>query len=362
MKILIAYASCGAGHFKAAQAVYHYLKGHCPKIQVECVDILDNTPALFRNFYKGSYSFLVRRALLLWGVLFRLTDFWPTAALIRPIGFMIDLFNARRFVNFLIEQQFDGILSTHFFPAEVAAHLKKSGKIHSRLFTLITDFGVHGYWITSGIDRYLVATEATREQLVKKNVPASLIAVSGIPAGGAFERASGADKNRFTVLIGAGSFGIGPIEKLVDLLHKEVQLLVVCASNLRLLETLKRKAHPGVRVFGFVDNMAELMSRSHLIITKAGGMTIAESLSMELVPIFMMAIPGQEAENIEVLSRYGIGIYSTDPWSVKDLVLEFKQHPEKLELIRENIRKIKHSDTLKEICRVVCESGPGCSC
>jgi processive 1,2-diacylglycerol beta-glucosyltransferase len=371
MKILITYVSAGAGHFRAAQAVYRYIKENCPRVEVELVDILEKTNGFFRFFYKGSYSFLIRRSPFVWKALFWLTDFKPTATFIRPLGFIIDLFSARAFIRFLITNQFDCIFSTHFFPAEIATYLKRTGKINSRLVTLITDFGVHSYWVSQGTDRYMVATEVTRDQLTQKNVPVSLITVSGIPVDKAFlkqgdrmlwHKKFNTDKDRFTVLIGAGSFGIGPIEKLAALLHKDVQILVVCGRNNRLYKSLKQKEYPGVYVFGFVDYMDELMSVADLIITKAGGMTIAESLAKNLAPLFMMVIPGQERENVKVLSLYGIGPYTRNPVEVKDRVLDFKQHPQKLDSIKKNINKIKHPSALEEVCRVVCTGRAGCAC
>ena len=144
--------------------------------------------------------------------------------------------------------------------------------------------------------------------------------------------------------------------------RRALQVLVVCARNRRLYDSLKQKNYSGVHVFGFVDDMDELMSLSHLIVTKAGGMTIAESLSKDLVPLFMMAIPGQERENVRILSLYGIGCLVKETDQVRDLILDYKLHPQKLSIAKENIHKVKHPHALEEICRVVCPGRSGCAC
>ncbi len=372
MKILITYVSAGAGHFKAAQAVYHHLKKNCPSIELEFVDALEETNALFRLFYKGSYAFLIQHAPVLWRAFFWLADFKPTASVIRPVGFIINYCHSRKFIRFLIGGQFDCIFSAHFFPAEIAVHLKRNKRINSRVLTLITDFGVHGYWVSPGTDYYFVATEATKFKLMEKGVKPPLIMNSGIPVDDTFLKPCDTallhekfhtDKDTFTVLMATGSFGIGPMEKLVDLLHhEEVQILVVCARNRRLYDSLKRKKYPLVHVFGFVDYMDELMSISHLMVTKAGGMTIAESLSKELVPIFMTAIPGQERENVHVLSLYGIGCTTGKISRVREMILDFKEHPQKLDAIKTNIGKMRKPQALEEICRVICAGGGRCAC
>jgi UDP-N-acetylglucosamine:LPS N-acetylglucosamine transferase len=149
------------------------------------------------------------------------------------------------------------------------------------------------------------------------------------------------DKGKFTVLIATGSFGIGPIEAIVDSLYKDVQILAVCARNRRLYKRLKNKNYPKVRVFGYVDNIEELMAISDIIITKPGGLAISESLAMDLLPIFISAIPGQETQNLKILAHYGIGIYPKDTAAIKRIVMDYKEHPDKLRSARENISKIK---------------------
>jgi len=371
MKILITYASTGAGHLKAAEALYNYIKENCTNEELELVDILKETNVFFRFFYGGGYSFLIRRALLLWRLFFWATDFAPLSFFLRPIGFVFDRLNSAKFSRLLVQKQFDCIISTHFFPAEISAYLKRRKKIHSHLMTVVTDFGVHRFWVSQGIDVYIVATEETKRELLKKSAKAPNIKILGIPVDSSFKKEYNEDalrekfkteKNRFTVLLITGSFGIGPIEKVVELIHKDAQVLAVCAKNNRLYNSLVLKNYPGVRVFGFVDYISQLMSISDCVITKPGGMTISESLAKDLVPVFMTAIPGQETENVRVLSGYGIGLYARKISELKKIILDLKFNPQKVSLIKENISKIKHPDAVGDICHVVCQGSAGRAC
>ncbi len=371
MKILITYALTGAGHLKAAEAISKCLREKYPDVQVELIDFLEKTNAFFRFFYSGGYSFLIRRSLLLWRFFFWWTDFEPTSFIARPLGAVLNRWHSKRFIRFLVDKQFDCIVSTHFFSAEIAGFLKRKKKIRSRLVTVVTDFGAHRFWVSSGTDIYIAATELTKLELGKKGAHPDNVRVLGIPVDPSFSKAFdlvllrkkfGADKGLFTVLIIAGSFGIGPIKKLVDLLCEDLQILVVCAKNKRLFNSLKRRDYAGVRVFGFVDNIAELMSVSDCIITKPGGLTIAESLDKDLAPVFMTAIPGQEMQNIKVLAQYGIGLYSKKAARLRDMIMDLKSHPEKIRLLKENAAKIKKPRALEEICHVICEDRPGGSC
>ena len=65
-KILILYASAGAGHMQAAKA----LKAVCDikaNAIAEAVDILDYTPGYFKKLYKGGYLEIVKHIPELWG-------------------------------------------------------------------------------------------------------------------------------------------------------------------------------------------------------------------------------------------------------------------------------------------------------
>lgn len=371
MKIIITYGSAGAGHFKAAKAIYDYLKEHCPAIELKLVDAIEESSCLFRFFYTQGYSFLIRHGSSLWWWAFWLTAFKALRWISVPITSFINRINTRGFANFLIQENPDFIISTHFLASYVACRLKKAKKIKSNLLTVITDFAVHPYWVQGSTDTYVVATEFTKEQLVAEGIESERIKDWGIPVEekflNQFDKVSlrkifGIDENKFSALIMTGSFGIGPLGEIVDALYRDVQILVVCASNKKLYARLKSRNLSGVYVFGFVDNIQELMAASDIIITKPGGLTISEILCMELPPIFISEIPGQEAGNLAVLRTYGIGLSPKSIKEIKNTVLDLKEHPDKLKSIQENIKQIKKTNTLRKICNAVCQSSSGVTC
>jgi len=371
MKIIIVYASSGAGHLKAAQAIFGYLKQHCPSADIRIIDILDKSSFFFKANYSQGYLFLVKHALFLWGLSFWITAFRPLRIITRPIARFLNQLNTNPFVHYLIDEQPDCIISTHFLPPEVAASLKKRKKISSRLITVITDFGVHPYWITDSVDVYLVASDFTKEKLMREGIKEDKIRVSGIPVDAKLLQLENKEiicaklnirADLFTILISTGSFGIGPIEKIVGLLHNDAQLLVVCARNQKLRLRLEKLNYPGVKVFGFVDNMPELMSISNLMITKPGGLSIAEILIRELVPLFIYPIPGQEMENVRVLEYYGAGISISRLSAIKNTVLRLKANPGEIEKFKARIRELKKPQVLEEISNVVCKDSVGSCC
>ncbi|MCG2706946.1 MAG: hypothetical protein L6254_05340, partial [Candidatus Omnitrophica bacterium] len=203
----------------------------------------------------------------------------------------------------------------------------------------------------------------TKEQLILEGVKEDKIKEFGIPVESKFFKRYDRDalceklniqKDKFTVLMVTGSFGIGPIEEIINLLYKDVQILAVCANNRRLYARLKNKNYPNTRAYGFVDNMPELMAASDIIITKPGGVSISEILAMELVPIFISAIPGQETENIKVLRKYKVGITPNSIADIRNIVLGYKEYPDRIKDAKENIKVIKRPTAAGELCNVVC--------
>lgn len=371
MKIIITYASAGTGHRRAAEAIYNYFNGNCPAHDLKIIDALEKTNFLFKNIYSNGYLFLVNHALWLWHFCFWLTSIKCIRFISSILISVLNRLNSHDFSDFLIQENADFIISTHFFPPEIAAHLKRIKKLNSKLVTVITDFGVHPFWVLEGTDMYIVASSFTKEQLILEGVRENSIKDFGIPIDAKFLKKYeknilckkfNIETDKFTILISTGSFGIGQVEEIVDSLYKEVQILVVSAHNKILYARLKKRDYPRVRVFGFIDNIQELMAVSDMIITKPGGLTIAESLVMDLLPIFITAIPGQETENAKILVKESIGLNIKDVASLKDTVLDFRDHPGKLKNIKEKINALKRPFAVKELCDVICQGSIRTTC
>jgi len=116
-----------------------------------------------------------------------------------------------------------------------------------------------------------------------------------------------------TVLLAGGGDGTEPLGKYAAALAQsrlDVQVLAVCGRNAALARRIREENHAGVHVFGFVDNMPELMRASDVVVSKAGPGAIAEALTTGLPIILTGYLPGQETPNVEFVVRSGIGLYA----------------------------------------------------
>ena len=69
MKIVVVYATAGAGHKKAAQAIESYLRQPAtPALISALVDIVAHSSWVFRLLYLWGYDFLINHCQWLWAV------------------------------------------------------------------------------------------------------------------------------------------------------------------------------------------------------------------------------------------------------------------------------------------------------
>ncbi|MDD4940634.1 MAG: glycosyltransferase [Candidatus Omnitrophica bacterium] len=363
MKIVVVYATAGAGHKKAARCIADHIGASA---HVECRDIIDGSSWLFRLVYLRGYDFLVNHCQWAWSVLFCLTNraaSLPAAASLRSA---LHYFNTRRFCCFLIEARPDVVVSTHFLSSDVVSYLKAKGILQCRLVTVITDFGVHPFWICAATDVYCCASDATARMLADRGVAPEKIRVTGIPVEpkfsqthdvSAIRRRLGISPGMKVVLIMTGSFGIGPIEDMTRSLCRGYAVLAVCARNKRLYARMKARAYPHACVFGFVDFIDELMAVADVIITKPGGLTISELLCMECAPLFIAAIPGQETANASILGSAAIGKGVSQPRLIKEQVDECIRDADR---IKKSILDFRQTSAAARIYDILRTNSPGC--
>jgi processive 1,2-diacylglycerol beta-glucosyltransferase len=376
-KILIAYATAGMGHKKAAEAIkkaFDELKS--ADTRVELIDALDYTTPLFKKSYLDLYLLAMNKLALVWGIFYYLTDNFFVNIFVAPVRRLNNWYYSKKLTKYLIETSPDVIISTHFFLSEVAGDLKVKGRLKSRLITVITDYRLHAWWVAKGVDSYVVAGDDAKSDLVKWGVPDHKINVLGIPIDPVFAKKQDRlairsklklDGKTFTALVIGGGFGVGPIEGIVKAIasvSKPVQAVVICGHNEELakkLEALKAALNINLKVVGFVDNVYDFMEASDMLISKAGGITTTESLAKELPIIIIAPIPGQETRNSDFLTGHGAAVKVDDVSEIRPILEELLSSPERLKNMKEAIGKIKKPTSSYDIAKLAMETAKGAS-
>lgn len=321
MRVLIVSASAGAGHLRAAAALEEAFHALQPHVDVRSVDILDFTAKAYKKAYAGGYLQLVDHAPALFGQLYQASDrARPNRTVERFLRFF-DKLEFASFRGFVREFAPDVLLATHFLPCQVLASHRAEAWAAFRLAVVLTDFDVHAFWVQPTADRFFVASAEVRAVLAGRGIPDEKIAVSGIPIMAAFSQGfdRAALRRKYgladapTALITSGGAGVGAFEETVAAVLDSgpVQALAIAGRNEALRRRLEQTAPPdrsSLKVFGFVDAMAELMVISDVAVAKSGGLTTSECLAMGLPMIVRDPIPGQEERNADYLLEIGAGV------------------------------------------------------
>ena len=326
MKLLILHASAGNGHRRAAEALAAAAPtaGHTAVVR----DILDFAPALFRKTYATGYLNVVRSAPELWGYLFAQSDRKAQRPVERHVRTVFNKLNAHSFFGYLRDEKPDAVLCTHFMSLEMIASLHPHRRHNLPLFGVVTDYAAHALWYCDSVNAYYVATEEARRQLCRKGQPSSGVVLTGIPVMPEFSArttpAAGREKLGLkpelpAVLVLSGGYGVGPTVEMLRACAAEpppCQLLVVAGKNAEMEQAAKAAlagAKLPAQVYGFVNNVHELMDASDLIVSKPGGLSTAEALAKGRPMMIVEPIPGQEQRNAEWLLENGAAVRLHEP-------------------------------------------------
>jgi UDP-N-acetylglucosamine:LPS N-acetylglucosamine transferase len=114
------------------------------------------------------------------------------------------------------------------------------------------------------------------------------------------------------------------------------------AGHERALEGRLRRLAAGrenrIKVFGFVDHVRELMAAADFLVTKAGGLTLAEAMAAELPIICFGSLPGQEARNERFTAMTGVGLVAGSGDQLQRVIAAALRDPVLLRDIRERIK------------------------
>jgi processive 1,2-diacylglycerol beta-glucosyltransferase len=351
-RVLVLSASAGAGHLRAADAIEKALRVRGLASEVQHLDVLKYTNNVFRHLYSKAYIDLVNNAPEVLGWLY---DHLDVPGRNETLRLAFDRLNTVPFINFLNKFHPDVAICTHFLPSEIISWLKSEKKVSILNAVVVTDLDVHAMWLCRYTEQYFVALEETKVHLVALGVPESKVTVSGIPIDPVFAEAKdalamrrkhGLVEDRFTILVSAGGFGVGPVEHIIQALSgltRPAQVVVVCGRNeelrTRLTDAVRRftkTSGVGFHLLGFTTEMDELMAASDLFVGKPGGLTTSEALAKGMPMVVINPIPGQEERNSDHLLEEGVAIRCNNLPALAYKIDRLIDEPGKLHLMRGN--------------------------
>jgi 1,2-diacylglycerol 3-beta-galactosyltransferase len=328
-RVLILTADAGFGHRSAANAIAAALREtHGGECVIRIVNALNDrrAPRGLRAS-QADYDRVARDLPELYKLGFRATDAAAAKAMMEA-GMQAALYRVMR--GLVAEQRPDLIVSTYpLYQAPLGAVFSLT-KRFIPLVTVVTDLvTVHHMWFNEYSDLTVVPTKAALRLALAARLPAQRVAVIGIPvhpaiakerrAKPAIRAALGWEPKLTTVLIVGSRRSRLYVEAAHVLNHSGLPIQLVLATggdSERYAELRKTRWHRPARVYGFVENLQALMPAADFVVTKAGGLTVAEALACGLPLMLTDVIPGQETGNAAYVVDGGAGEIVAEPLQV----------------------------------------------
>lgn len=83
------------------------------------------------------------------------------------------------------------------------------------------------------------------------------------------------------------------------------------------------------------------MAAADLLVTKAGGVTLAEAMAAELPMVCFGSLPGQEAGNERFATRAGVALLARSEAELLDAIFRPFDDPAVLRSLRDNLRRVR---------------------
>ena len=353
-RVLVIHSRVGGGHLSAARALAAALDA-TGEARTRLVDVYLDCGRFPATLFPSMYARLTRHAPLGWALLYHGTSRrLDTTRLLRPLV-------ASGLRRVLADDQSDMVVSVVPMVNGVLSRLAKP----ARLEVVFTDWhAVHPFWLAPGVDHYTAATESARQACVDMGVPAEAVDVVGLPVRPEFAAGQPADPSafglepgRFTVLVMVGAEGsLRTVRNLRYLVRHlvESQVLVVCGRNTALRRRVEAlPSRVPLRALGFVENVAGLMRAADVLVTKAGGLTLAEAFCCEVPVVVHDLLPGQEAGNLAYALQHQAVLYAPRPASLAATVTALQADPERRSALAARARRLVRTDAAARIASAI---------
>ena len=317
--IQILTAGFGEGHNSAARGVRDGLgRVALNQADVELRDLFAEAYGPINEFVRRSYLALVNSAPRAWGIVYRWLD--------RKTDYDTEFRRLTRLKN-----QFAPLLAD-FRPDIVVCSFPAYANVlqeilgperHCKCVVVVSDsITINASWYRSPADYFLVANEQSASVLRAAGVAPEKIKVFGFPVSPKFadftserQLSSNNSKPRVLHMIHAATRGA---PELIGLLARlDIDLTVTIGRSDKLRPAIEAAVDGrAANIVGWTDELPRMLHESHLLIGKAGGATVQETIAAGCPMIINHVVAGQEEGNARLILETNSGVMALSPQEV----------------------------------------------
>ena len=370
----------GMGHNSIASAICDSLVDAGCECRI--VDMVDISGGMVGNHCK-SYGKVTNNVPVLWWLAYNVSHMLPNM-----VNQVVQRSCKKNFEKEFLDFSPDCVVSVHPMFVGSVVGIVKSIQPHCQFVTVLADLvSIHHLWIDKRVDLTICPTQESLDIVVKRGIPQDrcrvvqlairkqivqkALAIQPIAnhsdnhnnrAAHHYTRGVGfystnkwvVDKDYSTnhadelhCMIMSGGEGSGEIIGYAnDILKLDyVHLSIICGKNDRLKNKCEKlyKQEKKVTVYGFVDDIADLIAKQDLAIVRGSPNVIMECVHLLVPMIVVSTLPGQENGNDDFVINNGLGIVcQNNHWIGNCIAGLYKNHKEKLIQIRN--RQLEYRD------------------
>ena len=220
---------------------------------------------------------------------------------------------------------------------------------------VMTDYTIHPFIEDIECD-VMFTCKAAMPSARRLALPKSAYEFTGIPVSlscrpctdkRAAKEAVGLDPERPEVVLVGGSMGAGNlpemIARILPVLGENGHLTVVCGSNMDALRraTEAYGSDPRVSLRAQVTPLTPLIAAADVLVTKSGGLTSTEAMTIGTAIVVAHPIAGCETENARFMEDNALALWAHTDDELTAKVADLLRHPEKrAEMIAKQHKKI----------------------
>ncbi len=318
-KILILTAGFGEGHNSAARGVRDGLARVAPnQADVELRDLFAEAYGSVNELVRRSYLALVNSAPRAWGIVYRWLD--------RKTDYDAEFRRLARlkshFAPLLERFRPDIVVCTFPAYANVLQEILGPEKPCKCVVVVTDSITINATWYRSPTDYFLVANEQSASVLRLVGVAPEKIKIFGFPVSPKFadltkdrELPSNNSRRRLLYMIHAATHGAPELVERLAHLDFDVTVTIGRADELRPVIQAASDGHP-VNIIGWTDDLPRMLHESDLLIAKAGGATVQETIAAGCPMIINHVVAGQEEGNARLIVESNSGVIALSPREV----------------------------------------------
>ncbi len=366
MKVMILSITAGQGHHSAAKSISEALEMRGAKVKI--VDVYKQIDKNLCDAVNKGYLLSTKHTPKAYRAIYELIDSKTAPATKYSLRSIMGILLAIRFEKFIEKFDPDVIICTHVFAAQVINELKRRGRLSLvPTIGIVTDYTIHPFWEdVTNIEYIEIASELLAQRANLKGISSERLLPFGIPIQKKFSEKRDREEIRRelnisttekVILVMAGSMGYGNMPEIIsEILNfdKNCRVLAVCGNNKKLYNKLVSESYgENVSIYGFTNNVDELMDAADCIITKPGGLTTTEAMAKQLPMIFVNPIPGQEERNQEFFLNSGLALAVTKTFKLDEALYFLFNQPDRLQLIKSELLKLAKPDSSEKLAEFV---------